>query len=88
MNPSTALNLAFPIYAHSRVSPGHPALVVEGRSYSYQQLARRAQAVADWCRDLGKLPRVAVLASRSLEAYAGLLGVAWAGGAYLPISPR
>jgi amino acid adenylation domain-containing protein len=31
---------------------------------------------------------VAIIASRSLEAYAGILGACWAGAAYVPINPK
>ena len=33
-------------------------------------------------------PRVGILAARSLETYAGLVGTAWAGGTYIPLNPK
>ena len=33
-------------------------------------------------------PRVGILAARSLETYAGIVGAAWAGGTYVPLNPK
>jgi amino acid adenylation domain-containing protein len=32
--------------------------------------------------------RVGILAARSIETYAGIVGVAWAGGTYVPLNPK
>lgn len=37
---------------------------------------------------LGRPARVGVLASRTLEAYVGVIGTLWAGAAYVPINPK
>ena len=33
-------------------------------------------------------PRVGILAARSIETYAGIVGAAWAGGTYVPLNPK
>ena len=81
VNPS----LVSAFYRHAVANPERFALAVGGGSYSYGELAGLSQQVA--CL-LGRPARVGVLASRSLEAYAGVLGTLWAGGAYVPINPR
>ena len=67
-----------------------PALEVEGRSYSYAELASRAGAFARAIveRRDETSPLVGVLASRSLSAYAAILGAVGAGKAYLPLNPQ
>ncbi len=86
------LNLALPLFRHSIECPENAALVLDGRVFSYSELASLAARVAGW---LGASApgapgetRVAIVASRSLEAYAGILGACWAGAAYIPINPK
>jgi amino acid adenylation domain-containing protein len=33
-------------------------------------------------------PRVGILAARSIETFAGIIGTAWAGGTYVPLNPK
>ena len=49
-----------------------------------------AQRTAAWLNRDPDRPRgfVAILASRSVEAYVGVLGTGWAGDAYVPINPK
>jgi amino acid adenylation domain-containing protein len=68
------------------------ALVVDEVEWTYAALAERAARIAGWVgaiegRD-GAPPRVGIFAYRSIEAYAALLGIAWAGATYVPINPR
>ena len=86
------LNLALPFFRHSIECPENPALVLDDKVLSYFELASLAARIAGWLRasahaDSGKT-RVAIVASRSLEAYAGILGACWAGAAYVPINPK
>src|SRR6476646_1534600 len=83
-------NLATGFFHQATQRPDAPALNVAGLSLSYGQLARVAQRISSWLRrGVGlNTGRVAILASRSLEAYAGVLGTTWAGAAYIPISPK
>jgi amino acid adenylation domain-containing protein len=72
-------------YRHSTANPDRIALVVGGSSYTYGELAGISKRVAGF---LGRPARVGVLASRSLEAYVGILGTLWSGAAYVPINPK
>ena len=87
-------NLAAAIYRHALTTPDAPAVVDTRKTYSYRQLAGRAaaiaatlQATAGWpAQRTGALPRVGILASRSVDACAALLGTCWAGATYVPIN--
>lgn len=83
-------NLAVPFHEQARQQPEAPALVVEGASWSYGELASLASRVAAWLgRTEGRASgRVGILAARSLEAYVGVLGTLWAGQAYVPVNPH
>ena len=80
------LNLAFPVFCHARMTPQQTALVVNGREYTYEGLAGAARRVAAWIQDTAsrddRAPRIGILAARSFETYAGILGTAW-GGAHM-----
>jgi amino acid adenylation domain-containing protein len=81
-------NLALPFYRNSLQYPQLIAISAEGTSLSYSELAERAQTISGWLRNIhpqGKVGRVGILASRSIEACAGVLGTCWAGGTYVPI---
>ena len=89
---SIELNCAFPVHRHSIDRPHDSALVVDGNSYSYGELASLSGRVAAWLqaaepdRLLGA--RVGVLTSRTLDTYAGILGACWAGASYVPINAK
>jgi len=70
--------------------PEADALWVDNRIYSYAELGGYAQRIATWCkrRVSQRNPRIGILTSRSLTAYASILGVNWASGAYLPLNAR
>jgi non-ribosomal peptide synthetase component F len=61
-----------------------------GLDITYIELSSLAQRVASWLTaGPPRAPRfVGVLASRSMMAYAGVLGTCWAGDAYVPLSPK
>jgi amino acid adenylation domain-containing protein len=73
-----------------RSHPERPALMVDGREISYRELAGRAASLAatlDACA-LPTDPRLtAILASRSLTAFAGVLGALHRGTGYVPLNP-
>lgn len=78
-----------PVLGFSRMASAHPgrlAISVGRAEVSYGELAARASAVAAFVGSAGKAVRVGILASRSIEAYAGILGAAWAGGTYIPLN--
>ncbi|MFI7108718.1 AMP-binding protein [Nonomuraea sp. NPDC050227] len=65
--------------------PGRPALVHDGRTVTYAELAVWVRAIA---RRLGPGPgAVGVLTSRTPGTVAALLGTLAAGGAYVPVDP-
>ncbi|HEV7667233.1 MAG TPA: amino acid adenylation domain-containing protein [Thermoanaerobaculia bacterium] len=70
-------------------SPVAPAVSCDGRSWSYDQLDRRANRLAHRLLDLGVLPgsRVCLCAERGLPLVAGILGILKAGCAYVPLDP-
>ncbi|HEX3662797.1 MAG TPA: amino acid adenylation domain-containing protein [Acidobacteriaceae bacterium] len=79
-------NLALPFCEHAARDAEATALVVDERRWSYGELAGMARRIAGW---LQRQPTkcVGILASRSVEAYAGVLGTLWAGAAYVPVHP-
>ena len=86
-------NLACAISHHSMINPEAPAVVCQGRSLTYGELAERAARLAaclthrlDWQRLDGQPPCVGILASRGIDACVALLGACWAGATYVPIS--
>ena len=81
-------NLALSVYRHGLDTPDRPALVTDEGTLSYGELAQLARNMAGALRSagVGHGACVAVLASRSVVAYAGLLGACWIGASYLPIS--
>src|SRR5687767_4600830 len=90
---TSGFNLAAPLCAYARATPGQIALVVDETEYSYGELAKAAARVAAWVRkeptrDASLPQRVGVLASRTAEAYGAILGAAWAGATYVPLSPK
>jgi len=70
-------------------SPHAPAVISDGGVVSYQELDRWADGLAHRLRALGVTPeaRVGLVARRSPELLAGLLGILKAGGAYVPLDP-
>lgn len=86
-------NLACGISHHSREAPQAPAVVCNGQSLTYVELAQRAAILAarltdspGWQRNNGQPPQVGILASRGIDACIALLGACWAGATYVPIS--
>ena len=81
-------------------NPNAPALWVDGTTYSYRELAHSALSVSSKLdaalldtagrRPVGNTAPKAVLlfAYRSVNAYAGLLGILHTGYGYIPLSPQ
>ena len=75
---------------NAKLFPNKTALVVSGgRTFSYQELNDRANALARHLIELGVKPDslVAVMPRRDESMMIALLGVLKAGGAYVPIDP-
>ena len=73
-----------------RANPGRPALELGDDTMSYEQLWNYAgkitaclNEVADPSEDV-----VAILASRSVAAYGGILGILGSGRGYCPLNPK
>ena len=68
--------------------PEAVALQADGREITYRELGGRADALAVRLRSLGVAPEVCVgvLLERSVEAVVALLGIAKAGGVYVPLN--
>lgn len=82
-------NLAAPFFQQARAKPGQTALVLRGGTVTYQELGDLALQIAAWLRRQGEpVARVGILASRCLEAYAGILAANVAGAAYVPLNPK
>ena len=81
-------NLALPFFATSQLHPIRTAAVINDRAVRYGDLCEKVQATAAWLleRTGGRVQRVGILASRSLETYVGILATTWAGGAYVPLN--
>lgn len=87
---SLNFNLAFPFFRQSHWRPDNIALAIDDRSWTYANLRERAQRIASWltCSGSREPSLVGILASRTIEAYSGILGTCWSGAAYVPISTR
>ena len=89
-NTKTNYNLALPFHRNSVANPQASALFVGETRFSYGELGNIARRIAGW---LGRETRevsgkVGILAARTIEAYAGVLGTLWSGAAYVPINPH
>jgi D-alanine--poly(phosphoribitol) ligase subunit 1 len=78
------------LYLHAERTPDALALTVGDCELSYSSLLDYAKRIGSWldARCANKFPRVGILASRSWDAYAGILGTWWVGGAYVPLNPE
>lgn len=77
------------ITAQVAVDPSAIALVAGHESMTYAELNMKAAALAGHLRTLGIGPDipVAILVSRSTMLLTGMLGILFAGGAFVPIDP-
>src|SRR2546426_135082 len=67
--------------------PKATAIIVEGRRITYAEIEQRANRLARYLHNhgIGRGSLVAILLSRSLDAYISILGTLKAGAAYLPL---
>jgi D-alanine--poly(phosphoribitol) ligase subunit 1 len=82
-------NLALSFYHNASKHPERLALSVNQQDFTYREFAEIAERIAGWLqsRPTKEVKLVGLLASRSWAAYAGVLGTAWAGAAYVPLNP-
>jgi D-alanine--poly(phosphoribitol) ligase subunit 1 len=83
-------NLVQPFYEHSVANSQSLALVAGDARLSYGELASLARRISGWLglKHEEKSGRVGILANRTVEAFAGVLGTLWSGAAYVPINPH
>ena len=83
-------NLSFDFYRQAQNQPEQMALWVDGRSWSYAELAEQVAPLAG--RISARFPEagvnIGIMANRSIETYVGLLAVLWSGNAYVPLNPK
>ncbi len=74
----------------ARLAPNDPAVMAGSTVLTYHELDKRANCIAQQLRSRGVRSGtiVGIIADRSIEMVAALLGVLKAGGAYLPIDYR
>jgi amino acid adenylation domain-containing protein len=75
--------------AQAARTPDAVALIADEARWTYRELDRRAEEVANQLRALGvgRDDRVAISLPRTPEMIAAMLGVLKAGGAYVPVDP-
>ena len=84
-------SLAARFLRSAELHPDRPALEVAGSALTYAELRRRASSIAQLlvARDPGTGPELTgVFASRSVGAFAGILGALLRGHGYVPVNPR
>lgn len=79
------MNIATTVTAYAETQPHALAAAADGETLTYSQFAEHAGRLGAWLaeRNAG---RIAILGSRSLGAFIGVMGAAWAGSAYVPLS--
>src|SRR5271156_1167217 len=90
VNAKRNYNLALPFYENSAANPQALALFVGETRFSYGELGNLARRISGWLglKTGAVSGKVGILASRTIEAYAGVLGTLWSGAAYVPINPN
>ncbi|MGA2858957.1 MAG: amino acid adenylation domain-containing protein [Candidatus Sulfotelmatobacter sp.] len=86
MGPS--LNLAWPFSRSASRFPDRLCVSAGGQEHTYGEALTTVRRIAEWLSESGQLTpsRVGILASRSWEACAGILGTAWSGAAYVALN--
>lgn len=84
--PEQDFNLALSFARQTVSFPDNVALAVAGHEYTYGELGQAVAHLAGALAPGLRTRRVGVLATRSLEAYVGILAACWAGAAYVPLN--
>ncbi len=79
-------NVARDFHATAERHAGRLAVAAGGAGCSYGELAEIAARLAALLVENRRTARVGILATRSIEAYAGILGAAWSGATYVPLN--
>ncbi len=88
--PQQSRSLISGFFRSLRADPGRPALEIGELSLSYEQLWNYAGGIAGCLLETLEPSEkvVAVLASRSVAAYGGILAVLGSGRGYVPLNPK
>jgi D-alanine--poly(phosphoribitol) ligase subunit 1 len=73
-------------YRNTLDNPDQTALVIDGIEYKYGDLSKKVQQLAGYLK-ANNIKRLGILASRSLDAYLGVLAAHWIGAAFVPLNP-
>lgn len=79
-------NIALPFHRSAARHAERIALAFGRETVSYARLAALSARLAGFFAAGARTGRVGILATRSLEAYAGILGAGWAGATYVPLN--
>lgn len=79
-------NIAGSFAKNAVAHPERIAVSAGGRQISYGDLAKTAAGLAGFLGRPTKGGRVGILATRSVDAYAGILAAGWCGGTYVPLN--
>ncbi|MEM7534549.1 MAG: amino acid adenylation domain-containing protein, partial [Chloroflexota bacterium] len=85
-----APNLLHTLFWHQVADhAAQPAILTRDRAITYAELAQRAAQVGRWLQERGAKPNtlVAVVMEKGWEQVVAVLGIHFAGAAYLPIDP-
>jgi D-alanine--poly(phosphoribitol) ligase subunit 1 len=81
-----ASNLAQLLCVQELLHSRQPALIVNNQSFTYAELIKQVRQLATLL-EKNKIKRLGILASKSLEAYLGVLAAQWLGVAHVPLNP-
>ena len=79
-------NIAAGFHRTAQAMPQRLAVFAGGRSATYGELAQTASRLAGHFGQPKGSGRIGILATRSIEAYAGILAAGWCGGTYVPLN--
>lgn len=84
----TNFNIVCSLQQSALLQPNAPAICVGKEQLSYGELAGLAGQIASAIAPALLSRRIGLLATRSIAAYAGLAGAAWAGATYVPLNQK
>ena len=81
-------NIVQPFFETAQRFPNRLALSAGKQDITYDDLATHAARLAGHLQPHLKTGRIGILGSRSLAAYVGIIGAAWAGATYVPLNMK
>ena len=79
-------NIASPLFSTAEQRPDALAVQAGKDIITYGELAKKAACLAGHLRPQLNSGRIGILGSRSIAAYIGVAGAAWAGATYVPLN--